>query len=194
MCPGQQHCEAGRCVANCPCIACTGESVCSATTGRCGAAGCDALTCGEGSTRDCTGALPRCVFPCGGVTCPFGSRCAPTTGRCVADLCANVTCPSDSECNAGQCVRVARMDAGVTDAGIADARVMDAPADGANVDAVAAADAGAVDPGLLVDGGDPNCACRTPRGSSAHLGSRWWLALALLAVRRRRAGAAERRW
>ena len=187
LCPGQQHCEAGACVPNCSCAPCTGDAVCSSMSGRCGAMGCDALACSVGSSRDCTGALPRCVSACAGVTCPLGARCDGASGRCVADLCANVTCPSDSTCNAGQCVRVPRMDAGVLDAGIADARVADARTDAPPPDVRrSTADAGALDSGLYVDASDPACACRTVGGSPR--GARWIpaLGLALLGLRRRR--------
>jgi len=187
MCPGQQHCEAGRCVANCPCVACTGETVCSASTGRCGAAGCDALTCGAGATLDCSGSLPRCVAHCAGVTCPLGSRCEPGSGRCEADLCANVTCPSDSVCSAGQCVRPPRMDAGVPDAGGRDAQVADARVDVPRVDVPRARDAADNDAGLFEDPSDPNCGCRTPGGPSPSRGGvAVMAAVALLGLRRRR--------
>ena len=198
LCPAHQHCGAGRCAPDCPCVACSSDLTCNASTGRCGAAGCDGLRCTPGSTLDCSGALARCIAPCEGVTCPLGSRCDADSGRCVADRCAGVSCPGGAVCQGGQCVRAPRMDAGPPDVSTADVRGTDAPSvDRPSRDAGAGLDAGIdASDGLLVDPHDPNCACaapgRRPRGSDPS--PLWLVGAGAVLVRRRRArrGGARR--
>ena len=170
-CPVRQHCQAdsagnGRCVPSCDCLPC-GTGTCNATSGRCEATGCDALTCNPGETKDCTGATPRCLTRCQGVSCPLGEQCDATTGQCTRDLCFGVICQFGLTCTRGTCIVPGSGDGGTGGDG-----------------------GGGRDGGATGDGGGGNgqgsgCGCRTSGQASS---GAWMIAglLGLIWLRRRR--------
>ena len=103
VCPNQETCVDGACLAGCfdvPCngVTCPAKQFCDPGTGKCAALKACAGDCGAGFACDLTCATPS---PCAGVTCPDKQSCV--GGKCLADPCAGVVCPAGSECNNGTC-------------------------------------------------------------------------------------------
>jgi MYXO-CTERM domain-containing protein len=98
LCPSDEVCVRGKCVASCT----TGEFTCPSVL-VCGADGfciepaCKDVICAAGTA--CRGG--QCVGVCEGVTCPIGQICQ--LDRCV-DPCVNVICPGGTFCDQGVCV------------------------------------------------------------------------------------------
>jgi hypothetical protein len=98
LCPANQVCDAGSCVApcgggefNCPVNkSCNAERVCVDPD-------CVGVVCEAGQA--CRGGV--CVSACDGVMCPVGQECQ--LGRCV-DPCASIECPAGRVCERGLCL------------------------------------------------------------------------------------------
>jgi MYXO-CTERM domain-containing protein len=69
-CDAGKVCEKGICLASCQCRPCAAGNVCAAS-GHCVAAGCEAATCGAGQA--CSAGA--CVDSCQGAVCPGGAAC-----------------------------------------------------------------------------------------------------------------------
>jgi hypothetical protein len=97
LCPGNQVCDKGSCVAACG----TGEFRCEAgfscKTGHCIEEACADKTCEPGQA--CRAGA--CMNACDGVVCPGGEECQ--LGRCV-DPCKAVACSGGKVCEHGLCV------------------------------------------------------------------------------------------
>jgi hypothetical protein len=192
-CPMNQHCEAGRCVANCTCTGCGAGQNCNAATGRCEAAGCDALPC-PAEQRDCRGEEPRCVRSfCDGVICPVGQVCDEAMRACLVDRCAGISCPSGQLCRAGECVAAPRPEPPAMEAGVS------APDASATVDAGGAMDASRGMDAASTDAGPPDpvvvssgCGCRAPHGGGSRAGLGLLAAVAAAAAMARRGGRRAR--
>jgi MYXO-CTERM domain-containing protein len=122
--------------------------------------------------------------------------------------CPAAACPRMFECVAGACAPAAMtspgfdggvapdagaaLDAGATDVARTDAQTVDAGrADAGRLDgggAAVDANGAAADAGFLV-GTLPGCSCRVGAPPTRSIDARWWLLLALVAYRRRRAGS-----
>ncbi len=151
LCPANQVCDKGSCVApcgggefNCPAgLVCNSERICIDEA-------CADVTCEPGLA--CRGGV--CVSPCDGVTCPSGQECQ--LGRCV-DPCAGIDCPEGRVCERGLCLSDCSCrgcDAGLTCA--ADGRCTDPACDGVVCDAGLVCELGTcVDPceGVVCPGG-----------------------------------------
>lgn len=97
LCPGEQLCDRGSCVARCLSELGCPEGLSCTPRGTCVESGCAEVNCASG--QRCAGG--RCVGACDGIRCPTGRLCR--AGRCV-DPCAGVSCDSDQACVAGDCV------------------------------------------------------------------------------------------
>jgi len=98
LCPTNEVCDRGRCVARCSELAntCDSTEICS-DEGFCVDAACATVMCPAGERcEDGT-----CKAPCSGVVCPGGTVCL--AGRC-ADPCLGVTCEIGRVCDGGVCV------------------------------------------------------------------------------------------
>jgi hypothetical protein len=101
LCPPNEVCDRGRCIAGCG----RGEFVCPSglvcetkgqSVGYCVEAQCIGKMCG--AEQVCR--MGACVGACDGVTCPEGQQCV--FGECF-DACKNVTCPEGFACTKGIC-------------------------------------------------------------------------------------------
>ncbi|MGZ3448454.1 MAG: MYXO-CTERM sorting domain-containing protein [Polyangiales bacterium] len=179
ICPKGQICTAGACIDLCAALSCGPDEVCD--EGLCKAK-CDCAGCPTGKACDATS--KKCVEPaCSGKSCPAGQVCS--AGSCV-DACTGVVCPKGQACSMGKCNAVIG-DAGVDDGGTTtDSGPIDFDGGFGDDDASTGADAGS---GAAFDdvGKDQSgCGCTTAGHSTDIYFAFAGLALAAVAIRRRR--------